>query len=380
MSDNPITIREISSKQDITRFLDLPLKLYANDPAFVPQLYLERREHLDPKKNPYFQHAKVQLFLAKRNGEVIGRISAQIDQLHLDNYGDATGQFGFLEAIDDAETFKSLLDAAANWLKQRGIKRMQGPFNFSINEEMGMLIDGFESRPKIMMPHSLPYYQKHMEVLGFAKAMDVYAYEFDRLPELPRSMRAMLNKVKKSGDLEVRAFSKKNLERDLSIVIDIFNDAWSDNWNFVPMTDAEIKALGDNLKMLVKDDYIAIASWQGKPAAMAVSLPDMNDWIHDLKGRLLPFGWAKLLWRMKSKPPASIRIPLMGVMKQHHATPVGSALALAVIDFVREAHENYGTSKAEVSWILEINEPMRKMIEVLGGKIYKTYRIFERDV
>ena len=380
MGDNNIVVRDVVSKADRDKFLALPLKVSADDPMFVPQLFFERREHINSKKNPFFEHADVQLFLAERDGEVVGRISAQVNHLHLERYGDATGQFGFLDAIDDPEVFRVLLDHAADWLGKRGIKRMQGPFSFSINEEAGVLIDGFDTPPAIMMPHNWPYYQRHMETAGLQKAKDLIAYDFDGLFDRPRAIELIASKAKKSGDLSVRPLSKKHMARDLNIIIDIFNDAWSKNWNFVPMTKAEITALGETLRFLVKEDYIAIASFKGEPAAMAVTLPDINDWIKDLKGRLLPFGWAKVLWELYGKTPKAMRMPLMGVKKKFHGSPVGSALALVVIEQLFRYHKARGVKRGELSWVLEDNMPTRKVIENLSGKPYKTYRIYERAI
>ena len=380
MNNNNVLVRPVTNKADRHKFLALPLKIFADDPMFVPQLFFERQEHISPKKNPFFEHAEVQLFIAERDGEVVGRISAQINQLHLERYKDATGQFGFLDAVDDVEVFRALLDCAEGWLAERGIKRMQGPFNFSINEDCGVLVDGFDTPPCIMMPHSLPYYQRHIEAVGLAKAKDLLAYNFDGLAEPPAVMQKMATKVQQSGNLTIRPLSKKHLARDLDIIIDIFNDAWSQNWNFVPMTKAEITALGEALKMLVKEEYIAIASYKGEPAAMAVTLPDINDWIKDLDGRLLPFGWAKILWRKLSKPPKAVRMPLMGVKRKFHGSLTGAGLALVVIETLFRYHKNRGVQRSELSWVLDDNMAMRSVIENLGGKTYKTYRIYERAI
>jgi GNAT superfamily N-acetyltransferase len=380
IANTGIAVRPVVSKGDRKKFLQVPLDVFADDEAFVPQLFFERGEHIDPKKNPFFEHGEVQLFIAERGGKVVGRISAQINHLHIERYDDATGHFGFLDAIDDIEVFKALLDTASDWLKQRGMKHMVGPFNFSINEDIGVLIDGFETAPCVMMPHALPYFQKHIEALGLQKAKDVFAYRFDGLPDPPRAMQKMVGKVKNAGDLTIRPMSKKNLANELEIIIDIFNDAWSDNWSFVPMTRAEITALGEALKMLVKEDYIAIAEYKGKPTAMAVSLPDINDWIKDLNGRLMPFGVIKILYRMMATPLKSARMVLMGVKREFHGTPIGSAMALAVIEEVRKAHKARGMQRAELSWILEDNTAIRNVIESVGGVAYKTYRVYGREI
>jgi GNAT superfamily N-acetyltransferase len=230
------------------------------------------------------------------------------------------------------------------------------------------------------MGHALPYYARHVEALGYRKAKDVFAYDYNALIPLPRSMQAMVDKIRSAGDLSIRPLSKRHLERDLAIIISIFNDAWSQNWGFVPMTHEEITVLGKNLKMLVGERYVAIANYVGEPAAMAVSLPNLNDWISDLDGKVLPFGWAKLAWRLLARPPRSVRIPLMGVRQHYQGTAIGSALALSVIDAVRSYHLSRGTTRAELSWILEDNLPMRRMIEALGGVAYKTYRIYEKSL
>jgi len=375
-----IEIRPVSDGKGIDDFLSVPFAIYADDPNWIAPLFFERREHLDRRKNPYFLHADAQLFVAYDGARPVGRISAQVDRLHLDRFADAAGQFGFLEARDNPDDFHALFTAAERWLAGRGMKRVQGPFSFSINDEMGLLIDGFDRPPVFMMGHARPYYSLRMEGAGYRKAKDVVAYDYDGLRPLPRSLQAMVDKVKASGDLVVRPLSKKNLDRDLAIIIAIFNDAWSENWGFVPMTKEEISALGRNLKFLVAEGYIAIAEYQGEPAAMAVTLPDINDWIRDLHGRLLPLGWAKLAYRLYGAPPRAVRMPLMGVLRKLHGTPVGAALAMAVIDAVRAYHLGRGTKRAELSWILEDNLPMRRLIGQLGASPYKTYRIYEKDL
>ncbi len=374
-----IEVRPVRSKAELADFLAVPFAIYRDDPAWVPPLGFERREHLSAKKNPYFEHAEAELFVAYRDGAPVGRISAQVDRLSLIRHRDGVGHFGFIEAVDDEEVFRGLIDAAAAWLRARGLTGIRGPFSFSINEETGLLVEGFETPPRVMMGHARPYYGPRLEEQGFEKVKDVIAYDYDAKNPIPRAMAAMVERAKASGELEIRTLSKKHLERDLDIIIKIFNDAWSSNWGFVPWTENEIKALGRNLKLLVKEDYVAIAFWRGEPAAMAVSLPDINLWVRDLGGRLLPFGWAKLLARLM-RPPGAVRLPLMGVAKAHQGNAVGSALALAVIDRVREAHAARGVTRAELSWILEDNLPMRRMIEALGGKPYKTYRVYEKAI
>jgi hypothetical protein len=375
---HPIGIRPVITRIDKRAFLDVPFAIYRDDPHWVAPLYFERFEHLDAKKNPYFQHAEAQLFLAEQAGQPVGRISAQIDRLRNERYNDGTGQFGFLEAPDDPAVFTALFTAAGHWLTERGMTRVQGPFSFSINDETGLLIDGFDRPPNMMMGHAARYYALRVEEQGFVKAKDVIAYEYDGTVELPRAMRTLFDRALASTDVVVRPFDKKYLGRDLDIVISIFNDAWSDNWGFVPFTREEMVALGNNLKMLVANEYISIATYRGEPAAMAVTLPNINDWIAGLDGRLLPFGWTRLARHLLAKRPVSVRMPLMGVRKKYHGTIIGSALAIGVIDTLRRYHISRGVRRGELSWILEDNMPMRHMIEAIGGRPYKTYRIYEK--
>lgn len=378
--NNSVAVRRVEGKHEVRDFLKVPFSVYASDRNWIAPLFFERMEHLDRKKNPYFAHADVELFVAYRDGKPIGRISAQIDRLRLGRFNDAMGQFGFIEAPDDPAVFAALAGKAESWLKERGMRRVQGPFSFSINDETGLLIDGFDRPPRLMMGHARPYYAPRLEALGYSKVKDVIAYDYDARIPLPRAMQAMVDKATTSGSMHIRPFDKKNLSSELSIVIGIFNDAWSDNWGFVPMTPEEITALGNNLKMLVKGEYVAIATYKGEAVAMAISLPDVNQWIADLNGRLLPFGWAKLAHRLLAKPPAAVRIPLMGVRKKYQGTPIGSALAIGVINYIRSFHLSRGTFLAELSWILEDNISMRRMIEALGAVPYKTYRIYEKEL
>ena len=373
-----VKVRPVLSKQDKKSFLDVPFALYGKDSNWVAPLYLERLEHLNPKKNPYFQHAETQLFLAEVNGKPIGRISAQIDRLHLERYQDATGQFGFLEAPNDPEVFAALFESAQGWLRSRGMKRVRGPFSFSINDEMGLLVDGFDTPPNMLMGHALPYYGARVEGAGFTKAKDVIAYHYDGHNNLPKALSVAYERAMKSTYIDVRPLDKKNLARDLDIILAIHSDAWSENWGFIPFTPEELKVLGDNLKILVNKEYIAIATYKGVPAAFSVTLPNINEWISGLNGKLLPFGWAKLAWNLFGRAPKSVRMPLMGVRKEFHGTLAGSSLALAVIETVRRYHISRGTTSGELSWILEDNLPMRHMLEALGAVPYKIYRIYEK--
>jgi len=373
-----VNVRPVRGKEDLRAFLDVPFAIYAGDPNWVAPLYLERFEHLDPKKNPYFRHAEVELFIAYRSRRPVGRISAQLCRLRTERYKDGIGQFGFLEAENDPTVFAALFDAAAAWLKQRGATAIQGPFSFSINDETGLLVEGFDTPPSMMMGHALPYYAARMEEAGFAKAKDVIAYDLFAEGALPRPLKSALDKALADKDVTLRPLDKKQLLKEMRTVVSIANDAWSDNWGFVPWTEDEMTALAGNLKMLVTGDYVAIAEYKGEAAAMAITLPNINDWIAGLDGKLLPFGWAKLGWSLFAGPPKAVRMPLMGVRRKYHGTVTGAVLGMSVIARVRDFHVARGTTRGEASWILEDNMPMRRMIEHFGGRPYKTYRIYEK--
>lgn len=373
-----VSVRPVRGREDLKAFLRVPFAIYAKDANWVAPLDIERLEHLDPARNPYFRHAEVELFLALRGGQPVGRISAQICRLRSARYGDGVGQFGFLEAENDQAVFDALFAAASAWLKQRGATAMQGPFSFSINDETGLLVEGFDTPPSVMMGHAPRYYAERVEQAGFTKAKDVIAYEIFASGDMPRALKSAYDKALADPDVTLRPLDKKQLLKELRIVVSIANDAWSDNWGFVPWTEEEMTALANNLKMLVTGDYIAIAEYKGEPAAMAITLPNINDWISGLDGRLLPFGWAKLAWNLFARPPKSVRMPLMGLRRKYHGTPVGAVLGMAVIARVQKYHVGRGTTRGEASWILEDNMPMRRMIESFGGKPYKTYRIYEK--
>jgi hypothetical protein len=376
-----LRIQPVEDRRALKKFLLMPARLYGGDPNWVQPLLFERLEHLNPKKNPYFEHAEVAYWLALRGERPVGRISAQVDRLHLERHDDATGHFGFLEGEDDDEVFAALFDAAEAWLRARGMRQARGPFTLSINDETGLLIDGFDTPPCLMMGHVPRYYGARVEEQGFRKVRDLIAYDFDVTAPLPPRARRMLERLSKGAGLSFRPIDMRRFDQELQTIVDIFNDAWSDNWGFVPMTPAEVRYMGKNLKPIVRAEHAWIGEVAGEPAAMTVTLPNVNEAIADLHGKLLPFGWAKLLWRLKVRGTRTGRMPLMGVRKQYQGTPRGAALALGVIDAVCGWHAAHGvTRRAELSWVLEDNRPTRDIIELVGGRAYKTYRVYEKTL
>jgi hypothetical protein len=376
---NEIIVKPVADKRGRDDFLQVPFTVFADDPHWVAPLFLERYDHLNPRKNPYFEHAEVQLFVAYKDGKPVGRISAQNDALRLKIHNDNKGMFGFLDAIDEPEVFAKLITSAGDWLKGKGRTGMIGPFNFSINDEMGLLIDGYHKSPNMMMAHSRSYYRDHVEMLGLTKAKDVIAYHYD-IDTTPALLKRIQQRALASEDFSIRPINLSDMKNEINLIKDIFNDAWSSNWGFVPWTQSELDKLGADLKLLVNGKYGYFASFKGEPAAFVVTLPNLNDWIKGMKGKVLPFNWLKLANHVIKKKPTSLRMPLMGVRKKFHDTATGSSLSILVIEAARNYHLARGGKTAELSWILEDNTPVRKLIENFGGVPYKTYRIYEKTL
>ncbi|MDX2480325.1 MAG: N-acetyltransferase [Desulfuromusa sp.] len=376
-ANEPLRIIPVAGRDLTNRFIKMPWSLYKHDTCWVPPLLVERKMHLSDK-NPYFQHAELQAWIACRGERIIGRISAQIDQLHLQQHRDAAGFFGFLEAEDRSETFHALFKVAEEWLRQKGMQCCRGPFSLSINDECGLLVEGFDSPPPIMLGHALPYYGARVEEQGYAKEQDLLAYRVDPAVDPPPHLESLVKRF--SGRIKVRMMRRDRFKEELEIIRDIFEDAWSENWGFVPFTPDEFTELGKNLKLLVDSESVSIAEIDGEPAAMMVMFPNINEIIKGLNGRLLPFGLLKLLWRLKVVGPKSARVPLMGVRRRYQGSMLGAALALMVIAPLHETARRRGFNEVDMSWILEQNQGMRKIIESIGSDQYKRYRIYQKDL
>jgi len=370
-----VQIVPVEGGKSLRQFISFPWTIYADDPCWVPPLLLDRKQQLSPR-NPYFEHAQYRAWTAHQDGRMVGRISAQIDQLHLERYGDHTGFFGQIEGCDDPVVFRSLFDVAESWLQEKGMTRVLGPFNLSINQEMGLLVEGYDTPPAVMMGHAPPYYKDRIEELGYIKAKDTLAFKLQSDFKLSAPMKAVLKRA--SDRIRTRPWRKSALKEELRLLREIFDDAWSGNWGFIPFTEAEFARMGQEMKHLIPNDFVQIAELDGSPAAMIVLLPNINEAIKDLNGRLLPVGWLKLLWRLKVRFPKTGRVPLMGVRRQYHNSLLGAALALSLIEVVRSAGARKGMKEAELSWILEDNAGMRNILESIDGVAYKRYRIYEK--
>ncbi len=358
------------------RFIRVPERLHRDDASYIAPLHMERFDALTAK-NPFFGHADVQFWLARRDGEDVGRISAQIDHQALAIRPDAAGQFGMIAAEDDPAIFAALLETAAAWLRGRGMKRMQGPFNLNINEEIGLLVDGFETPPMLLMGHDKPYAAARLEEQGLVKEKDVLAYIYDITTDLPAGARRLLSRPL-PPEITVRRLDLKRYNEEIRTVTDIFNDAWRDNWGFVPLTETETEFLAKSLKPLLIPRLTSIVERAGVPVGFLVALPNLNEAIRDLGGKLLPLGFAKLLWRLKVAGVKTARVPLMGIRRSVAHDMIGSLLPFLMIDMVRAEAVKMGLRQIELSWILEDNMPMRRINESLGGVAYKTYRIYDK--
>ena len=372
-----ITVRPVMTYRDMSKFIEIPWRVYANDPLWVPPLRLERRFHFS-RFNPFFKHGEWQAWIAFQNDQPVGRISAQIDSLHQERYGADSGHFGLLECIDDSEVFAALILNAEAWLASRQVHHVSGPFNLSINQECGILVDGFDTPPVIMMPHSPRWYGRLLEEQGYLPVKDLLAYKVRVDFEIPRVMQVMINRF--SAKITLRTLQRNNFDEEMETLRDIFNDAWSDNWGFIPFTREEFAELGTSLRLLLPDEFIQIAEVDGKAAAFMVGLPNLNEVLIELNGSLFPFGWLKMIQKIRNQEIRTGRIPLMGVRKQFHNTPLGLALACLVIDAPRQAGIARGIEEVEMSWILEDNVAMRSILDSIGSEQYKRYRIYGKTL
>ena len=377
------TIRPVETQRDRKTFVDFPFALYKGDPNWVPPLKGEALGLITPAKNGWYSHAKAQLFLAEQDGRVVGRISAHIDTLALEapaaqGFGPGTGFWGLMEA-EREEVFTALLARAEDWLRGEGMTRAIGPVSQSIWEEPGLLTQGFDHPPTVMMGHARPEYQAWVERAGYAQVKQLFTYELDITQEFPPIVKRIIQSGEKNPRIRVREVDKRKFEEEAAIILAILNDAWSDNWGFIPLTPPEIKDVGVKLKPIVFNDLIRIAELDGRPVAFMITLPDLNEAIKPLNGSLLPFGWAKLLLWLRKPKVRTMRVPLMGVVKELQSSRMASQLAFMMIEYIRRASvEVYGASRGEIGWILDDNQGMRSIAETIQSRVNKTYTVYAR--
>jgi hypothetical protein len=374
MTEQKLRIEQVGNRQDLMSFIRLPWKIYQGDRNWVPPLIKDHLQKLSPH-HPFFFHSEIILFLAYREREIVGRVAGIIDHHYIEFQKEKTGFFGFFEAIQDEDVTQALLSKVRDWLKERGMEKMVGPMNPSTNDECGLLIEGFDSPPCLMMTYNPLYYASLLEGFGLKKVMDLYAYIMDKSTfSLDRLARITDRLVKKEPRLRVRTIQLRHLDDELKIVKDIYNHAWSKNWGFVPLTEAEIDDLARNLKPLLVPDLVLFGYWEDEPVAFSVALPDYNEVLRHLNGKLGLLGMIKFLYF--SRKIRTIRVMLLGV--KHDFQKRGLEGLLYIETFKKGIKKGY--LRAECSWILENNVLMSRGIESMGGKQYKTYRIYEMPI
>ena len=383
MTQSDLVISPVSGKADLKAFVDFAWEAYRQDPNWVPPLKSEVYGMLTPGKNPFFGHAEAQYFLARRGGRVTGRISAHIDKLALNmpleqGMGPGTGFWGMFDALD-GESAAALIAAAEDWLRAKGMTRALGPISLSIWEEPGLLTMGHDHPPTVMMGHHLAHYQPWVEAAGYTSVKQLRTYELDITKEFPSLIQRIVQSGEKNERIRIRKVDKSQFDKEAAIILSILNDAWGDNWGFVPITDEEVAFTGKKLKPIVFEDLIMVAELDGEPVAFMMTLPDLNEAQAPLNGNLFPFGWAKLLWWLRKPKVKTMRVPLMGVVKRLQASRMASQLAFMMIETIRRAAiANYGATRGEIGWVLDDNQGMNAIAEAIESKVNKVYRIYEK--
>lgn len=384
-SMKPLIVQPVKTITDRRQFVSLPWKVYKDDPYWVPPFFSERMHFLDPGHHPFFSHSDVEFFMANRNEEVVGTIAAILNHRHNEYHGDNIGFFGFFEVLDDSMAAIALLETAENWVRERGCKAIRGPTQFSTNEECGLLVDGFDDPPRIMMTYNPRRYLDYIQNQGFTKAMDLHAYTLDADifaggSRFPKKLIRVVEKIKEKGDIRVRKVDLKHFDQEVERVKEIYNQSWAENWGFVPMTDAEFDAVGRELRPILDPDLTFFAEINGEPIGASITLPDLNrplQLAYPKPG--IPELWTKIkmawFWKVRRKVEW-MRVFILGVLPEYRARGVD---ALLYYETAKEALKK-GIQHGEMSWILENNDAISRPIRVMGGEVYKTYRLYEKKL
>jgi GNAT superfamily N-acetyltransferase len=380
MSSSDLTIRPVRTKKDKKAFVDLAWEVYKDDPAWVPPLKDEVHGLITPGKNPWFEHAKAEFWLAERGGRLVGRISAQVDQLVQEHMGEGTGQWGMFEVLDD-EAAAELIKTAENWLRKQGMTRALGPISLSIWDEPGLEIEGFDEPPTAMMGHHKPEYRGWIEAAGYEKAKDLVTYALNIEHWDDPKIDRLIENGERNPRIRIRMVDKSKFQEEARLILNLLNDAWSNNWGYVPLTEAEINYAGKKLKPIIFNELVRVAELDGEPVAFMLTIPDINELTKDLNGELFPFNWIKLLWRLRKPRARRLRVPLMGVARKLHHTRLASQLAFMMIEYTRrDGTTKYGATHGEFGWILEDNKGMLSIAQLPGAVINHRYRIYEKTL
>jgi hypothetical protein len=380
MSSVSVTVRPVETRKDKKAFVDFAWEAYRGDPAWVPPLKDEVHGLITPGKNPWFEHARAQLWLAERGGRVVGRISAQVDDLVQQHMGKGVGQWGFFDALD-GEAAAALIKTAEDWLRGQGMTSALGPISLSIWDEPGLEIEGFEEPPTAMMGHHRPEYRAWIEEAGYEKAKDLLTYELDITHWEDPKIDRLIAMGERNPHIRIRMVDKSRFNEEARVILNLLNDAWSSNWGYVPLTEAEIAYAGKKLKPIIFNELVRIAELDGEPVAFMLTIPDINELTADLNGELFPFNFIKLLWRLRKPRTRRLRVPLMGVSKKLHHSRLASQLAFMMIEYTRrDATRKYGATHGEFGWILEDNKGMLSIAQLPGAEVNHRYRIYQKQL
>lgn len=374
-----ITIREHQPGGNIDDFLRAGHVVFRDDPAWVAPLDFEIRERLHPKKNPFFRRAEAVYLTAWRGADLVGRCTAQIDREHLRQWRDDTGFFGFFDTVDDDAVGRALLGHAARWLRARGMRRMMGPFSLYVNEEVGVLTEGFDDPPVVMMGHSRRWQGRVAEAAGLTKEKDLWAWRYEA-GELPKRVVRAWEGVKEMPEVTLRSIDTKHMHGELKTVMDIYNDAWEGKWGFVPALPDEVEKVARDLALIIDPDLAFMADVNGRTQGMCIMIPNLNEAIRDLGGRLLPFGWARALWRLKVKHPVSTRLMMLGIRKELRGVRQYMGLSAAMYVEVARRGIAKGYRWGELSWTREDDGPINAGIGSMGARVYKKYRVYQKPL
>lgn len=380
-SDAGLELRPVRDQRDISAFAEAARVAQGHDPNWVAPLDHDLHLVLDRRRSVFMQENDVEGWVALREGQPVGRVIAVRNAAHLAKHRDATGQFGFLEGIDDRAVFAALVRQAGAWLQARGLVRMMGPFSASINHEAGLLVEGFETPPMMRTNHAQPWFARHLEALGLQPVMDLYAY-LCRPAEshYPERVAESLARWKGSKGLALRSMTPRSFQDDMQVVNDVYNDAWADNWMAVPVGEAEARFIAKVVRPLLRLDWITLAYWQDEPIAVVSQVPNVNEALVGLNGKLLPLGWAKLMWRLKISGLRSSRIPMIGVRRGYRGTRIGGMAIAALMARAVENARRAGIERMEISWMLAKNRHVLNLVEGLPAQHYKTFRVYEKTL
>jgi len=376
-----IEIRTHQPGGDVEDFIRAGSVVFREDPSWIKPLHMMIGDRLNPKKDPFYKHAEVVLFTAWKDGRLAGRLSATVDRTWLATWNDATGHFGYFDTINDPEVAAALLKQAEAWLRGKGMRRMNGPMSLSANHEIGVLVEGFADPPVVDMGHSRTYQGALAEGYGLVKEKDLFAWHYDTRDGFnPRTLRAW-EQIKAMPEVRLRTVDMKNFRRELDLIMEIYNETWAGKWGYVPISSDELDKMAADLKLIIEPEMAFISEVNGKPAGMCITIPNLNEVISDLDGKLFPMGWAKVLYRTKAKSPASARLILLGVREdiRKNVKRYGYLSAAMYVEVAKRGMAK-GVRWAELSWTREDDSPINLGIRSMGAKVYKKYRVYEKSL